>query len=97
MSNVHMIRRLTLSAGAAALVMMGALTAGCSSSEEGPSTTTTPSATTTPSSTATTPSTAVSETEKALIPGGNNSFSPTIDPTQPGGSCKSVVNGVCIR
>lgn len=94
MSNVGMMRRLALAGGTAALVAMGALTAGCSSSEEGPSTTTTPSSsTTTPSS----PSSTVSETQKALSPGDNNSFSPTVKAPHPGGNCTSIVNGVCIR
>ena len=88
MSNVRTMRRLALAGGTTALVVMGALTAGCSSSEEGPAPTTTPTSTT---------SATVSETQKALTPGGNNSFSPTIDPTPPGASCRSVVNGVCIR
>jgi hypothetical protein len=89
MSKVRTMRRLALAGGTAALVAMGALTAGCSSPKEEPApTSTTPSSTT---------STVVSETQKALTPGGGNSFSPTIDPTQPGGTCKSIVNGVCIR
>lgn len=91
MSNVPMTKRLALAAGTAALIAMGGLTAGCSGTkdkEEPPTKTSTPSSTTTA---------VVSPTEKALIPGGDNSFSPTIDPTQPGNTCKSVVNGVCIR
>ncbi|MCB0925727.1 MAG: hypothetical protein KDB50_14485 [Mycobacterium sp.] len=92
MSDVRAMRRWALAGSTAALVMMGALTAGCSSTDEVPPTTKTPS-TTTPPSTAP----AVSATEKAISPGGDNSFSPTINPTPPPASCKSVVGGVCIR
>ena len=66
---------------------MGTLS-GCSSTKEEPSTTTTPSSTT---------SSVVSPTEKALTPGGDNSFSPTINPRPPGGTCTRIVNGVCMR
>jgi hypothetical protein len=76
--------------GAAALMIANAT--GCSSTsttEEAPTTATTPaSATSAP---------AVSPTEKAVGPGGDNSFSPTINPTPPGAVCKEVVGGVCIR
>ena len=94
MSNVRMMRRLALAGGTTALVVMGALTAGCSSTEEGPSTTTTPSSSTT---TVSSPSTTVSETQKALSPGDSNSFSPTVKAPHPGGNCTSIVNGVCIQ
>lgn len=67
--------------------------AGCSSTKDEPPVTTAPSATTPSSAT----STVLSPTEKALTPGGDNSFSPTINPTQPGGNCTRVVNGVCMR
>ncbi len=87
MSNTRAMNRVALVGGAAAIVVLGALT-GCSPRTEEPSTTTTPSSTT---------SVVVSPTEKALRPGGDNSFSPTIDPTMPGGSCTRIVNGVCMR
>lgn len=97
MRNVSMMRRLALAGATAAIVTMGTLTAGCSSTKEEPTTTTTPSSTTSaPSTTSSAPPT-VSGTEKALSPGGGNSFSPSINPTQPGGNCRSIVNGVCIR
>lgn len=82
------VRRLALAGGIAAVVAMGTLS-GCSSTKEEPPATTT----TTPSSSAPT----VAPTEKALSPGGDNSFSPTINPSQPGGSCTRIVNGVCMR
>lgn len=87
MSNGRVVSRFALAGGAAALVVMGTLS-GCSTSKEEPTTTTTPSSTT---------SAVVSPTQKALTPGGDNSFSPSINPTAPGGNCKSVVNGVCMR
>lgn len=84
-----MTRRITVTAGAAALIAIGSLTA-CSptSQKEAPSTTST---TTAPSSSAPVPS----PTEKAV--GGDQSFTPKIDPTPPGAVCKEIVNGVCIR
>lgn len=92
MKSSPLARRLALVAGGASLVVMGTLTAGCSTStKEEP--TTTP-ATTAPSASSPAP---VSPTEKAVGPGGNNSFSPTINPTPPGSSCKTIVNGVCQR
>ena len=92
MKSSPLARRLALVAGGASLVVMGTLTAGCSTStKEEP--TTTP-ATTAPSASSPAP---VSPTEKAVGPGGNNSFSPTINPTPPGASCKTIVNGVCQR
>lgn len=94
MKSSQLARRLALVAGGASLVVMGTLTAGCSTStKEEPTTTTTP-ATTAPSASSTAP---ISPTEKAVGPGGNNSFSPTIDPTPPGAVCKTIVNGVCQR
>lgn len=97
MRNVSMMRRLALAGATAAIVTMGTLTAGCSSTKEEPTTTTTPSSTTSvPSTTSTAPPT-VSGTEKALSPGDNNSFSPTVKAPHPGGNCTSIVNGVCIR
>lgn len=92
MKSSPLARRLALVAGGASLVVMGTFTAGCSTStKEEP--TTTP-ATTAPSASSPAP---VSPTEKAVGPGGDNSFSPTINPTPPGASCKTIVNGVCQR
>lgn len=82
--------RLTpLLAGAAAVVAMGALSAGCTTDTKDEP------ATVTPSPTSSAP--VVSPTEKAVGPGGGNSFSPTINPTPPGAVCRDIVNGVCIR
>lgn len=90
MSTVPLSRRIAIVAGGAALVAMSALTA-CSTTKEkeAPSTTTTPPA----STSAATPS----PTEKAMLPGGDQSFSPTVNPMPPGAVCKEVVNGVCMR
>jgi hypothetical protein len=62
-------------AGGAALVVMGAVTAGCgTSANQAPSTTTTTTATTTsPSSTA-----APAPTEKSISPTGGNLFTPGV-------------------
>ncbi|WP_431231679.1 hypothetical protein ACQ856_19265 [Mycolicibacterium psychrotolerans] len=67
---------------------MGALTACSSNAKDAPSSTTT-----------TTPSSAVvpSPTEKAVSPGGGNSFSPTVNPAPPGAVCKEIVGNNCIR
>ncbi len=92
MSTVPLSRRIVIAAGGAALVAMGTLTA-CSTTKEkeAPSTTSTPAPTS--SSAAVTPS----PTEKAMLPGGDQSFSPTINPVPPGAVCKEIVNGVCMR
>ncbi len=91
MSNARAMSRFALVGGAAAIMVVGTLT-GCSSKTEEPSTTITPSSSA-PSSSAP----VVSPTQKALTPSGENSFSPSINPTMPGGNCKSIVNGVCMR
>lgn len=88
-----MFRPLALVAGATAIVAMTALTSGCGTSKETPTTTPATPTTTTP---ATTPAAPV-PTEKAVGPGDTNSFSPTVDPVQPGSVCKQIVNGVCMR
>ncbi|MCE9515057.1 MAG: hypothetical protein NTY24_15255 [Mycobacterium sp.] len=93
MKSSQLARRFALVAGGASLVVMGTLTAGCSTSTKEEPTTTAP-ATTAPSASSAAP---VSPTEKAVGPGGENSFSPTINPTPPGASCKTIVNGVCQR
>lgn len=90
MSTAPLSRRIAIAAGGAALVAMTALTA-CSPTKEkeAPTTTTTPPAATS--------SATPSPTEKALLPGGDQSFSPTVNPVPPGAVCKEVVNGVCMR
>jgi hypothetical protein len=87
MSTGRLSRRIAIAAGGAALVAMSTLTA-CSTTKEkeAPST----SSTTAPSSASPSP------TEKAVLPQGP-SFSPTVNPVQPGAVCKQVVNGVCMR
>jgi len=65
----RLTRRLALVAGGGAIIAMGALTAGCSSTESP-----TPSSTTT----TTTSSVAPTSTEKNITPGGPNSFSPPV-------------------
>lgn len=89
MSTDRLSRRIAIAAGGAALVVMGTLTA-CSPTKEkeAPSTTSTPA----PSSSSSTPS----PTEKALMPGGDQSFTPTVA-QPPGAVCKQVINGVCMR
>lgn len=62
-------RQFALVAGAAAIVGMGALSACSSETKEKPAETTAPTQTS---------GNAPSPTEKAVGPGGNNSFSPTV-------------------
>ncbi|MCB0942257.1 MAG: hypothetical protein KDB72_18710 [Mycobacterium sp.] len=89
MSSGRLTRQIALLAGGAAIVGMGVLTAGCgSNAKESPTTTTTPTSASAP---------APSPTEKAVGPGGNNSFSPTINPAPPGAVCKEVVGNNCVR
>ncbi len=66
MNTDRLTRRVALIVGGGAIITMGALTAGCSST-----------ATPAPSSTTTT-TTSVTPTEKSLTPGGPNSFSPPV-------------------
>jgi hypothetical protein len=86
MSAGRLTRQIALFAGGVAIVGMGALTACSSNAKESPSTTTTPSSSVTPS-----------PTEKAVGPGGPNSFSPTVNPAPPGAVCKEVVGNNCVR
>lgn len=87
MSSGRLTRQIALFAGGAAIVGMGALTACSSNAKDAPSsTTTTPSSTVVPS-----------PTEKAVSPGGANSFSPTVNPAPPGTVCKQIVGNECIR
>ncbi|QEN13942.1 hypothetical protein ACRDU6_15825 [Mycolicibacterium sp. ELW1] len=86
MSSGRLTRQIALFAGGAAIVGMGALTACSSNAKDAPSSTTTPSSTVTPS-----------PTEKAVAPGGPNSFSPTVNPAPPGAVCKEIVGNNCVR
>lgn len=86
MKSGRLSRQIAVLAGGAAIVGLGALSAGCSSNaKESPSTTTTPT------------SVAPSPTEKAIKPGGGNSFSPTANAVPPGTVCKQIINNTCIR
>lgn len=87
MSSGRLTRHIALFAGGVAIVGMGALSACSSNAKEAPSTTTTPSSVT-PSA---------SPTEKAVGPGGPNSFSPTVNPAPPGTVCKQIVGNTCVR
>ena len=89
MNSARLARQVTLVIGGSAIVAMGALTAGCSSTKEEPKTTTTPTSAPASSAPVQTP------TEKAA--GGPSSFSPTIKPPHPGDTCVHVSNGVCTR
>jgi hypothetical protein len=86
MSYGRLTRQIALFAGGAAIVGMGALTACSSNAKDSPSTTTTPSSAVTPS-----------PTEKAVAPGGPNSFSPTVNPAPPGAVCKDISGNTCTR
>ena len=86
MSYGRLTRQIALFAGGAAIVGMGALTACSSNAKDSPSTTTTPSSSVVPS-----------PTEKAVAPGGPNSFSPTVNPAPPGAICKEIVGNNCVR
>ncbi len=86
MSSGRLTRQIALFAGGVAIVGMGALTACSSNEKEAPSTTTT-----------TTTTVAPSPTEKAVSPGGPNSFTPTVNPAPPGPVCKQVIGNECIR
>lgn len=92
MNSGRLTRRMAIVAGGTALVAMGTLTA-CSPSTEKEAPSTTSATTSAPAPSSATPS----PTEKAVGPGGDNSFSPTINPAPPGSVCTKVVNGVCIR
>jgi hypothetical protein len=87
MTTRRLTRQIALLAGGAAIVGMGALSAGSTKEKEAPPTT--PTTSEAPAS--------VAPTEKAVGPGGNNSFSPTINPKPPGAVCTQIVNGVCVR
>jgi len=86
MNSGRLTRQIALFAGGAAIVGMGALTACSPNEKEAPKTSTT-----------TTSSVAPSPTEKAVTPGGPNSFSPTVNPAPPGAVCKDVNGNDCVR
>lgn len=89
MASGRIAGRIALFAGGAAIVAMGALTSCSSSTEkEAPST---------PSTSPTSSAPSATPTEKAIGPGDNESFTPTINPVPPGAVCKEVHNGVCVR
>ena len=90
-----MLRRVALVVGGGAVVAMAMLNAGCGTSTKEEPSTTAPSTT----QTTTVPSTSleVSPTEKVIRPGGDESFSPTIKPHNPGATCEKIVGGVCVR
>ena len=93
MKTDRMVRRVALVAGGGAVVAMAMLNAGCgTSTKEEPSTPGTTQTTTSPST-----SPEVSPTEKVIRPGGDESFSPTIKPHNPGAVCERTVGGVCVR
>ena len=87
MSTGRLSRRIAIAAGGTAFVVMSTLTACSPSKEKEVPATPSPS-----SSTA-----APSPTEKAMLPGGDMSFTPTVNPAPPGAVCKQIVNGVCMR
>jgi len=87
MTSARLTRQIALFAGGVAIVGMGTLTACSQNAKDAPSsTTTTPSSTVVPS-----------PTEKAVTPGGANSFSPTVNPAPPGDTCKQVIGNNCVR
>lgn len=93
MSSGRLTRQIALLAGGAAIIGMSTLTA-CSTREKEAPSTTAPSTSQAPSMSET-PSMST-PTEKAIGPAGP-SFSPTVNPAQPGAVCAKIVNGVCSR
>jgi hypothetical protein len=93
-SNRTRPRLIGLAAGGAALVLMGAVTAGCgTNANQAPSTTTTTTTTTSPTSTTVPPA----PTEKSVSPTGGNLFTPGVKappaPTVPPGQHPGI-NGI---
>ncbi len=78
MSSPGFARRLPAVVGAIAIVVMGALTAGC-----GGGATNQPSTTTTTTTTTTSPAPLPSPTQKDINPTGGNLFTPEPHPVQP--------------
>jgi len=93
MNSGRLTRQIALLAGGAAIIGMGSLTA-CSTKEKEAPSTTAPSTSQAPM-TSEMPS-MNTPTEKAVGPAGP-SFSPTVNPAQPGAVCAKIVNGVCSR
>ena len=93
MNSARVTRQIALLVGGAALIGMSTLTA-CSTKEKEAPSTTAPSTSQAPS-TSEMPSMST-PTEKAVGPAGP-SFSPTVNPAQPGAVCAKIVNGVCSR
>jgi len=85
MKSGRLTRQIALFAGGVAIVGMGTLTACGKDSKEAPSSTTTPTSSSAP---------APSPTEKALTPGGANSFTPTVKaPAAPTALPGNVITG----
>lgn len=89
MASRVVVRRFGLTAGCAALIALGGLTAACGSGgKEAPSSTTTTTTTTTTTAPATSSAT-VAPTEKSIDPNGGNLFTPSVlappAPTEPPG------------
>ena len=93
MNSGRLTRQIALLVGGAAIIGMGTLTA-CSTKEKEAPSTTAPSTSQAPM-TSEMPS-MNTPTEKAVGPAGP-SFSPTVNPAQPGAVCAKIVNGVCSR
>ena len=81
MSSRRLARRLAATAGLAAIISMGTLTA-CGQGEKAPETTT-PTTTTTTSTTTAPPAPPVAPTEKSINPTGGNLFTPPVKAPPP--------------
>ena len=100
MNSGRLTRQIALLVGGAAIIGMSTLTACSTKEKEAPSTTApstsqAPMTSEMPSMTSEMPSMST-PTEKAVGPAGP-SFSPTVNPAQPGAVCAKIVNGVCSR
>ena len=93
MNSGRRTRQIALIAGGSAIIGLSTLTA-CSTKEKEAPSTTAPSTSQAPM-TSEMPSMST-PTEKAVGPAGP-SFSPTVNPGQPGAVCAQIVNGVCVR
>jgi len=93
MNSGRLSRQIALLAGGAAIIGMSTLTACSTKEKEAPSTTAPSTSQAPPTSEMPSMST---PTEKAVGPAGP-SFSPTVNPAQPGAVCAKIVNGVCSR
>ena len=93
--SVDSSRRIALLVGGAAIVTMGALSAGCGTAAKESPGTQPPSGSVTESE-----APAPSATEKKvapLTPGGANSFTPSVNPKPPGPTCTQIVGNTCAR